>query len=133
MNILILPRHKVVTVDGAMKRLDDFGWLPFLHIRSVEANTDKDRAEIDYCEVDPDESGPLPMVKPPNELTGTAQFFEQFGGILEAYAAHVEAVDNVVQHDAEPDATPLIEHRLALLEKRLQSLEDAIIQNAGGG
>jgi len=87
MLVSILVEDKTVTVDGLAACLSEFDWSPYRGVHAVQANLDRNRAEIEYTSVDPDGDGPLPAVKPPNELVDAETFAQRFGPVMEAYAA----------------------------------------------
>lgn len=87
MKITIVPPDKVVKVEGVRKKLPDFDWSPFDEIHAVQANIERNRAEIEYRLIDPDGDGPLPATKKPNELIDAVDFQERFGAIIAAFDA----------------------------------------------
>lgn len=87
MRVSIIVPNKRVSVDGTGVKLKDFDWAPYADIRAVQGWLDRDRAEVEFKEIDPDGDGPLPSYKPPNKLISKAEFDALFGPILTAYAA----------------------------------------------
>lgn len=103
MKVLILVPSRVVSVDGAGRVLASLDWAPYAAVRSVEANLARDCAEVEFMEIDPDESGPIPAHKPPNELIDAAAFQVRFGALLQAYLAAVSEPEPIAP---EPEAKP---------------------------
>lgn len=130
MRVTIFPGSKRVKVNGLMKRLTDFDWAPFSDVHAVQAWLDRDRAEIEFKEVDPDGDGPLPSTKPANELISGGVFRERFGSILEAFQkAEVPQKTPVSQPAASaPGPSPLAEisDRLARLEQSFAILFEEV-------
>lgn len=126
MKATILVPDKRVTVDGRAKVLSDFDWSPFSAVHAVQADLDRDRAEIEFATIDPDGDGPLPAVKPPNELVDRVAFIGKFGPVLDAYVNAPDAPDA-------PDPTPGpprsagsdLEARVAALERRVAMYQEA--------
>lgn len=85
---IIVPDRRVI-VDGVARVLD-VDWTPFAGVHAVQAWLDRDRAEVEYSSIDPDGDGPLPSVKPPNEMIDAAAFYLRFVALLDAHAAFID-------------------------------------------
>lgn len=129
MKITIVVADKYVCIDDVPKTLDSFDWSAFTTVRAVQAMLAKDRAEIEYESIDPDGDGPLPAVKPPNEMIDAATFTERFGSIVSAWDAHQEqehpepvadmAAESLSQPQQQPDVIAQILHRLDMLDTQV--------------
>lgn len=136
---IIVPDRRVV-IDGSGKRLD-LDWSPFEAVHAVQGWIDRDRAEVEFASIDPDGDGPLPAVKPPNELIDAATFTERFGSLVQAWFSHVEEEPEPAPGPASGGgeaADPLADIRaeLAALRSRNEILERQVvvfINEAGGG
>lgn len=137
MKITILG--KSVTVNGISKTLSDFDWSPYADVHAVQANLDRDRAEIEYREIDPDGDGPLPAVKPPNDLVDAGTFVDRFGPVLRAWEAAPEQwikpsgttkAERVITYAS---IDPGIEQRLSALEEKFAILIEEISKTRGPG
>lgn len=136
---IIVPDRRVV-IDGSGKRLD-LDWSPFEAVHAVQAWLDRDRAEVEFREIDPDGDGPLPAVKPPNELIDAATFTERFGSLVQAWFSHVEEEPAPVPASSggggeAVDPIADIRAELAALKSRNEILERQVavfINEAGGG
>lgn len=102
MKITIVPPDKVVKVEGVRKKLPDFDWTPFDEIHAVQANIERNRAEIEYRLIDPDGDGPLPATKKPNELIDAVDFEERFGAIIAAFDAAPAPVRGLPLSESQP-------------------------------
>ncbi len=125
MKITIVPPDKVVKVEGVRKKLPDFDWTPFDEIHAVQANIERNRAEIEYRLIDPDGDGPLPATKKPNELIDAVDFQERFGAIIAAFDAAPAPVRRVPLSDPRPAS---MTHEFTAdtgLGARLAALEDS--------
>lgn len=119
MRITIVPPDKAVKVEGVRKKLLDFDWTPFDEIHAVQANIERNRAEIEYRLIDPDGDGPLPASKKPNELIDAVDFQERFGAIIAAFDAAPEPVRRVPTEGPAMPSAPVqndLAARLAALE-----------------
>lgn len=135
MKITILG--KSVTVNGISKTLDSFDWSPFADVHAVQANLDRDRAEIEYCEIDPDGDGPLPAVKPPNDLVDAGTFVDRFGPVLRAWEAaplfEGKKASARTQNGPGVKQPSEVEQRLSALEEKFNILIEEISKTRGPG
>lgn len=134
MKITIVPPDKAVKVDGVRKKLPDFDWTPFDEIHAVQANIERNRAEIEYRLIDPDGDGPLPASKKPNELIGTVEFQERFGAIIAAFEAAPAPVRRMPTEGPALPSVPVQDHlaaRVAALETKLEILIEEISRVKG--
>ena len=130
MRITIVPPDKAVKVEGVRKKLVDFDWTPFADVHAVQADIANNRAEVEFRAIDPDGPGPLPSVKPPNELIDAVAFQERFGAIIAAFDAAPAPVrpnpsTAVLREDQLPrqDHGTNLEHRLAAIEAAFDRLK----------
>jgi hypothetical protein len=135
MKITILG--KSVTVNGISKTLSDFDWSPYADVHAVQANLDRDRAEIEYREIDPDGDGPLPAVKPPNALVDAGTFVDRFGDVLRAWEA-APLFEGKKAHSRTQNGPGIkkpseVEQRLAALEEKFNILIEEISKTRGPG
>ena len=139
MKITIVPPDKAVKVESVRKKLVDFDWSPFDEIHAVQANIERNRAEIEYRLIDPDGDGPLPATKKPNELIDAVAFQERFGAIIAAFDAAPAPVRRVPLSDPRPasmthefTADPNLAARLAALEAKFDILIEEVSRVKGG-
>lgn len=107
MRVTIIVPDKRVRVEDVWVKLSDFDWTPFADVHAVQAWLDKDRAEVEFKEVDPDGDGPLPSYKPPNELIDRAAFMVRFAPIMAAYDAADKTPPRTVTEGPAPSALTL--------------------------
>lgn len=139
MRITIVPPDKAVKVEGVRKKLVDFDWTPFADVHAVQADIANNRAEVEFRAIDPDGPGPLPSVKPPNELIDAVAFQERFGAIIAAFDAAPAPVRRVPLSDPRPasmthefTADPNLAARLAALESKFEILIEEVSRVKGG-
>lgn len=129
MKITIVPPDKVVKVEGVRKKLPDFDWSPFDEIHAVQANIERNRAEIEYRLIDPDGDGPLPATKKPNELIDAVDFQERFGAIIAAFDAAPAPVRRAATDGPAMPPQPVqsdLAARLAALEAKFDILFEEV-------
>lgn len=90
MRVSILPAGNFVSIDGRAVTLDLTAFACLAGIHAIHADTDRDRAEIEFSAIDPDGPGPLPSVKPPNEIVTAIEFYARFGSVVDAAVAMPE-------------------------------------------
>lgn len=127
----------LVAVDGKAKVLHGFDWSPWADVHAVQADLARDRAEVEYRTIDPDGDGPLPAVKPPNEIIDKAAFIERFGALLQAYldAPEETAPQTAPAERAAVQASavdPSLMARLDALEAMLAHLEAIAVRHQEG-
>lgn len=134
MQVSIQVADRVIGIDGLFLKVDA-DWSPFDHVHAVQAWPDRDRAEIEFREIDPDGDGPLPSVKPPNQLIDGHEFVETFGALMQAYHAQksflrVAGVSEVASAElTAPVATAIDSETAALilgLKARIEEAERVI-------
>lgn len=123
---IVTPDNRV-TLDGRRVKIDLAKYGALAGIHAITADTERDRCEIEYAEVDPDGPGPLPSFKPPNELIDAATFFARFGKVIEDAGNapdEVKPTRPVTVPGAPPvDLMPEVARAIAALDERLRSVE----------
>ncbi len=134
MKITIVPPDKVVKVEGVRKKLLDFDWSPFDEIHAVQADIGNNRAEVEFRAIDPDGPGPLPSVKPPNEIIDAVDFQDRFGAIIAAFDAAPAPVRRAQTDRPAVPSAPVhdpLGARVAALETKLEILIEEISRVKG--
>ena len=129
MKITIVPPDKAVKVESVRKKLVDFDWSPFDEIHAVQADIANNRAEVEFRAIDPDGPGPLPSVKPPNELIDAVAFQERFGAIIAAFDAAPAPVRRAATDGPAMPPQPVqsdLAARLAALEAKFDILFEEV-------
>ena len=129
MRITIVPPDQVVKVEGVRTKLPDFDWTPFDEIHAVQADIGNNRATVEFREIDPDGPGPLPSVKPPNELIDAVAFQERFGAIIAAFDAAPAPVRRAATDGPAMPPQPVqsdLAARLAALEAKFDILFEEV-------
>lgn len=136
MRVTIVVEDKTVTVDGMTAYLGDFDWSPFADVHAVQANLERDRAEVEFASIDPDGDGPLPAYKPANEIISRQAFAERFALIMDAYMAapkgriapNIPGAQAAAQSAQPSEDVDALKARIADLERMVSAHNEAFQQ-----